>query len=204
MRAMLGNRFVFGDAAGTRPQRHRRPPASTGPRGLAIHGVEHPRRDALDEVVAAADAPKPVVVKPHLVAALDPRDGVEKPGLVDARLGEARPRAEIPPPRLRRHPLEFLEHQPGDRQPGVRPRPTPRIDHAHDPVHPSASYALPPGVPSQPVPHATATPSVATTIAALYGTRHQPKVVRSDRRVAADPSKRRFPRAPCTSGKRCR
>ena len=62
-----------------------------------IGAVEHVFGDALDQVTAGADARKPLVAKPHLVAALDPVHRIQKPDRIDLSLEECHAGRERPP-----------------------------------------------------------------------------------------------------------
>jgi hypothetical protein len=66
-------------------------------------------------------------MKPHLVPALDASEGVEESWFVDAGVGERSARRESRTPLRRSDPLQFLKHEPRDRQAGVGPRPVPHV-----------------------------------------------------------------------------
>ena len=65
---------------------------------------------------------EPLVAKPHLIAALDAGDHIKKAGGVDAASHERRLRHERAERGGRTDPSDFLEDDPLDRLPRVRPR----------------------------------------------------------------------------------
>ena len=87
-----------------------------------IRLVEHAAGDAVDEIRAGANAVEPLIAKPHLIAALDAGDDIEEAGGVDAASHERRLRHERAERGGRADPSDFLEDDPLDRLPRVRPR----------------------------------------------------------------------------------
>jgi hypothetical protein len=77
----------------------------------------------LHEIRAGGHAGKPLRAKPHLVAAFDPGYGIQKPGVVDAAVGERSLRIAGPRQASRADPRQFLEHHPLDHLAGMGPGP---------------------------------------------------------------------------------
>jgi len=108
-------------------------------RSRPVDRVEHVGGDTIDQIVAGIDVAEPVGMKPHLIAALDASDGVEEARLVDAGVGEGTTRREPGTAFRRGDPLQFLQHEPRDRQPRMSPGP---VTHVARPARLPAGHRL--------------------------------------------------------------